>query len=170
MVELRLITEEDFAEIETWPPYEREFEQMDYALRHGGWLDEYANRAETWIYVAESDKQRVGFTLLSVTAGKEAEFRIAVHPQWTGMGFGRQIARAILKIGFLNLKMDRIYLIVRKNNYPAMELYESLGFKRTGESTHLIQGHPIEFFDMDVTMETLRVPLCRPDDDSCAYK
>ena len=154
MISLRPITEDDFAEIETWPPYEHEFEQMDYALRQGGWLDEYKNRSETWIYIAESDKQRVGFTLLSVTARGEAEFRIAVHPHWTGMGFGRQIAHAILEIGFLKLRMDRICLIVRKNNYPAMELYESLGFRKTGESIHAIQGQPIEFFDMDVTMET----------------
>jgi len=49
----------------------------------------------------------------------EAEFRIAIHPHLTGMGFGRQVAIATLKIGFLKLKMDRIHLIVRKNNYPA---------------------------------------------------
>ena len=155
MVSLRPITEEAFAEIETWPPYEHEFEQMDYALRHGGWLDEYGNRAETWIYIAESDNLKVGFSLLSVTAKGEAEFRIAIHPHLTGMGFGRQVAIATLKIGFLKLKMDRIHLIVRKNNYPAMKLYENLGFRKTGESTHAIHGQPIEFFDMEVTMETL---------------
>jgi diamine N-acetyltransferase len=158
MVSLRPITEEDFSEIETWPSYEHEFEQMDYALRQGGWLDEYKNRAETRIYIAESDKRSVGFTLLSTTATGEAEFRIAVHPHRTGMGFGREIALEILKIGFLKLKMDRIYLIVRKNNYPAMKLYESLGFRKTGESIHAIQGQPIEFFDMDVTMETFCTP------------
>jgi diamine N-acetyltransferase len=154
MVILRPITKEDFAEIETWPPYEHEFEQMDYALREGGWLDEYGNRAETWLYIAASDKLSVGFSLLSVTGKDEAEFRIAIHPHCTGMGFGRQIAIATLKTGFLKLKMDRIYLIVRKNNYPAMKLYESLGFRTTGESTHAIHGQPIEFFDMEVTMET----------------
>jgi diamine N-acetyltransferase len=154
MISLRPITEEDFADIKRWPPYEHEFVQMDYALRQGGWLDEYGNRSETWIYVAESDGRSVGFTLLSITAKGEAEFRIAIHPHWTGMGFGRQIALAILKIGFLKLKIARIYLIVRKNNYRAMELYERLGFRKTGESTHVIQGQPVEFFDMDVTIET----------------
>ena len=74
------------------------------------------------------------------------------------MGLGREIALAILKIGFLKLKMDRIYLIVRKNNYPAMKLYESLGFRKTGESIHAIRGEPIEFFDMDVALETFCTP------------
>jgi diamine N-acetyltransferase len=158
MISLRPIAEEDFAEIRKWPPYELEFAQMDYALRQGGWLDEYGKKPETWIYVAESDGRSVGFTLLSVTGKGEAEFRIAIHPHSTGIGFGRQIAVAILKIGFLKLKMDRIYLIVRKNNYRAMELYERLGFRRTGESIHAIQGQPVEFFDMEVTMET----FCNP--------
>jgi len=42
--------------------------KMDYALRQGGWLDELRNRSDTWAYIAESNKQTVGFSLLSVTA------------------------------------------------------------------------------------------------------
>ena len=87
MVSLRPITEEDFSEIKTWPSYEHEFEQMDYALRQGGWLDEYKNRAETRIYLAESDKRSVGFTLLSITATGEA--KNAVSPFiLTGQAWG----------------------------------------------------------------------------------
>ena len=158
MITLRAITEEDIGEIKTWPAYEDGFEQMDYALRQGGWLDEFRNRSDTWTYIAESNKQAVGFSLLSVTAKGEAEFRIAIHPHRTGRGFGREVTLAILKIGFCELGMDRIYLIVRKNNYSAIKLYESLGFKKVGESIHTIQGRLVEFFDMDMAKESFRSP------------
>lgn len=153
MINLRPITDEDFSQIEAWPSYRDEFERMDYALRQGGWLDEFRNRADTWIYIAESDNRAVGFSLLSVTAKGEAEFRIAVHPHRTGMGFGREITINTLKRGFQERGMDRIHLIVRKNNYPAMKVYERLGFKRTGESIHAIQGQAVDFFDMDIDAE-----------------
>ncbi|HLZ19693.1 MAG TPA: N-acetyltransferase, partial [Smithellaceae bacterium] len=90
---------------------------------------------------------------LSCLVERIAEFRIAVHPSLTGKGIGRRIAHATLETGFGKLLMDRIYLIVRKNNYPAMKLYESLGFKKIRESVHTIQGQSIEFFDMDITRE-----------------
>jgi diamine N-acetyltransferase len=158
MISQRLITEKDIAEIKAWPAYEQRFEQMDYALQDGGWLDEFRNRADTWIYISESDGQTVGFSLLSSIAKVGAEFRIAIHPQRTGMGLGRAVTLATLKIGFWELNMDWIFLIVRKNNYPAMKLYESLGFKKTGESIHTIQGRSIEFFDMNVAREI----FCNP--------
>jgi nicotinamidase-related amidase/RimJ/RimL family protein N-acetyltransferase len=158
MINLRTIKKEDVTEIECWPAYKQGFEQMDYALRAGGWLTEYSTKSNTWIYAAESDKQIVGFSLLSVTAKGEAEFRIAIHPHRTGLGFGRETTLATLRKGFGELNMDRIYLIVRKNNYAAMKLYEGLGFKKNGESTHSIQGKPIEFFDMDISKDIFRDP------------
>ncbi len=37
-------------------------------------------------YIADLNKQIIGFSLLSMTSEKEAEFRIAIHPHWTGKG------------------------------------------------------------------------------------
>jgi RimJ/RimL family protein N-acetyltransferase len=153
MIELRPISPEDVAEIKNWPSYSDGFEQMDYALREHGWLDEFRQRPNTWLCTAELDKQIIGFSLLSITAAGEAEFRIAIHPHRTGKGFGKQVTLATLKTGFRQLNLDRIHLIVRKNNYPAAKLYESLGFAILGESIHTIQGKHIEFADMAMTKE-----------------
>lgn len=150
LINLIPITEECIAQIKAWPPYGDGFEPMDYALRQGGWLDEYRGKADTWIYVALSGNETVGFSLLSTINKGEAEFRIALHPHHTGMGLGRELTIKTLKTGFRELGLNRIFLIVRKNNYPAMKVYERLGFKKVGESTHDIQGKSIEFFDMDI--------------------
>jgi diamine N-acetyltransferase len=153
MIELRPITAEDVAEVKKWPPYTDGFEVMDYALRDNGWLDEYRERPLTWIFMASLDGQAVGFSLLSTTADGEAEFRIAVHPQWIGRGLGMEIAIATIRKGFLQLNLTRIHLIVRKENPVALKLYESLGFTKSGESTLMIQGKSVEFITMDIAKE-----------------
>jgi RimJ/RimL family protein N-acetyltransferase len=76
-----------------------------------------------------------------------------MHPRWTGKGLGREVTLATLKTGFLQLNLDKIYLIVRKNNHRASKLYGSIGFTTTGESDHAIHGKRIEFTDMVMTKE-----------------
>ncbi len=153
MIKLRSISAEDIAEIKKWPPYSSGFEQMDYALRDDGWLDEFRGRSNTWIYAVELNDQIIGFSLLSVTSDEDAEFRIALQPVWTGKGMGREVTLATLKTGFGQLSLAKIHLIVRKNNLPALKLYTSIGFVTTGESVHTIGGKDIEFIDMDMTRE-----------------
>jgi diamine N-acetyltransferase len=153
MIKLRPIRAKDIAEIKRWPLYDGGFEQMDYALRDKGWLDEFKGRENTWIYVVELNNRVIGFSLLSVTAEKDAEFRIAVHQDWIGKGVGKEITLATLKTGFEDLNLAKIHLIVRKNNPRASKLYKSIGFITTGESSHTIQGKDIAFINMDMTRE-----------------
>ncbi len=153
MIKLRTIRPEDVAEIKKWPAYTDGFEQMDYALRDNGWIDEFWNRPHTWFYVAEANKQVIGFSLLSITSGGQAEFRIAMHPNETGKGLGRQLTLATLNEGFRESNLKRIQLIVRKNNPRAAMLYKSVGFTKTGESIHTIQGKPVEFINMEMTKD-----------------
>jgi diamine N-acetyltransferase len=153
MIDLRPLRTEDAAEIGAWPAYGNGFEQMDYALREHGWLSVYMGRPNTWIYVADFNKQAIGFSLLSVTSEGTAEFRIALHPLWTGKGLGREVTLATLKAGFQELNLDKVYLIVRKNNHRAARLYKKIGLTLTGESVHAIQGKPVVFNDMAITRE-----------------
>ena len=151
---LRPITPEDVAQIKKWPAYAGEFEQLDYALREKGWLDEFKNRPGTWIYAAEMNKKQiVGFSILLAGADGNAEFRIAIHPQRLRTGLGRKITLLTLRKGFDELNLDIIRLIVRETNFPAIKLYESLGFSTIGESIHSIQGKRIEFIDMEMTKQ-----------------
>ncbi len=51
------------------------------------------------------------------------------------------------------MTLEKIHLIVRKNNHRALKLYRSLGFSKIGESVHAIQGKRIEFIDILITKE-----------------
>ena len=115
---LREINEQDIAIIRIWPAYPEEFKDLDYALRDSGWINEYLGKDSTRIYIAEESGVAIGFTILSKDSAtsREAEFRIALNPDYLGQGFGKKLTRMTLEKGFQELGLQRIYLIVRKSN------------------------------------------------------
>ena len=88
MLRIRPLQSSDIDIIKRWPPYVGDMEQMDFALREGGWLDEFRLRPGTFAYVAEQDAEPVAFTMLAGTDASDAEFRIAVRADRTGQGLG----------------------------------------------------------------------------------
>jgi diamine N-acetyltransferase len=152
-IQLTSLRAENVSEIKRWPAYQNEFEQMDYALRDKGWIDEFWGRSESLLYAAKLNGELIGFSLLNRNSSNEAEFRIAIHPLSVGKRLGREITSAMLIKGFEELQLKRITLIVRKNNFRAFCLYERNGFSKTGESIHMIQGKRIEFFNMAMSRD-----------------
>lgn len=150
MITLQAASYKNIAEVNAWPPYQGEHAQMDYALRNHGWLREYIDKPATWCYMARTQDRPIGFALLSTTARHEAEFRIAMHPEALGHGYGKKLALMIIKHGFVRRGLERIHLIVRKNNPAASRLYRNLGFVPRGQCVREIQGQAIVFQIMDI--------------------
>ncbi len=119
-------------------------------LRKHGWLDSYCRAPNNCCYTARIEQLRVGFSLFINKGYGEAEFRIAVNPDFVGSGYGRKIIKKTLTIGFLEHKFKTISLIVRKNNPIAQRLYAKNWFKLCGETTENIQGQHIVFFIMNL--------------------
>lgn len=158
-MKLREINDKDITNIKIWPSYPEEFKDLDYALRDSGWIDEYLGRDSTRIFVAEESGVAIGFTILSkdsATSG-QAEFRIALNPDYLGQGLGKELIRMTLEKGFHKLGLQRIYLIVRKSNPRARRLYESCGFMETGECIKEIQGIMVDLFEMALEKQTFEM-------------
>jgi RimJ/RimL family protein N-acetyltransferase len=153
---MRLLNPSDVAEIESWPPYQGDMAQMDYALRSEGWLKECLSMPDVSLYAAEDGDDLVGFTILNRTGAEEAEFRIALRADKTGMGLGEGITLETLRIGFQDKNFSRIYLIVRKNNIRGINLYRRLGFVSCGECRKQIEGAIIDFWVMDIDTKQLK--------------
>lgn len=126
---------------------------MDYAIRENGWLDTYCCDSKNYCFAVKIDHFCVGFTLLINKGGGEAEFRIAVNPDFVGSGYGGIIIKETLSIGFYANKLKTISLIVRKNNPIAQRLYAKHGFKLCGETKENIQGQCIDFFIMKLNAQ-----------------
>ncbi|MBI3478959.1 MAG: GNAT family N-acetyltransferase [Nitrosomonadales bacterium] len=148
MIKLRPIETADITAILSWPPYPPEFAELDYALRKNGWLDEFLDNLDARLYVAEQDGEIVAFTLLARTSATDAEYRIALRADMIGQGLGKTLTAMTLEKGFVEMQLDCIHLIVRKNNPRAIGLYQSLGFTGCGECLLEVNGKPVNFFTM----------------------
>ena len=153
MLRIRPLQSSDIDIIKRWPPYVGDMEQMDFALREGGWLDEFRLRPGTFAYVAEQDAEPVAFTMLARTDVAEAEFRIAVRADRTGLGLGEGVVILTLRRGFHEHLLSRIHLIVRKNNGRAIRLYRRVGFSEQGECKREVRGQGVAFWRMGIERE-----------------
>jgi diamine N-acetyltransferase len=149
-IKLRNLIPDDMVTIRNWPPYPQEFEDLDYALRSNGWLTEYCNKPETSCFSIEQEDRLIAFTILSKTGEAEAEFRIALRADKIGQGLGNFITTMTLARGFAEIGLNRIHLIVRKNNLVAIRLYMSIGFTGRGECFKDINGRQVHFLIMEL--------------------
>ncbi|HEY6871395.1 MAG TPA: isochorismatase family protein [Geobacteraceae bacterium] len=156
MPRLRELREGDVAQIRGWPPYPGDMAQMDYALREKGWLEEFRSTPDTFLYAVEDGGELIGFTILLKTGAAEAEFRIALRPDKTGLGIGERATFQTLRIGFEEHRLTRIHLIVRKNNRRGIGLYRRAGFVDRGECRREIQGVAVDFRLMEIGREEFR--------------
>lgn len=82
--------------------------------------------------VADGGKFKVvSYIVFWFVAGEGHILNVAVHPDYRGRGF----ARELITVAMLNLREmggDDIFLEVRVSNAVAIHLYESLGFQEIG--------------------------------------
>jgi diamine N-acetyltransferase len=152
MIQLRDLSIADMDEIRGWPPYPPEFSDLDYALRHNGWLDDFGGRPDTWCYAGEDAGELIAFVILSKTGGCEAEFRLALRADRIGQGVGAAIIPMALERA-TGMGVTRIHLIVRKTNPRACRLYTRMGFEKRGECSREINGKRVLFTLMDLLIK-----------------
>jgi RimJ/RimL family protein N-acetyltransferase len=162
-LQLRPLAAADAATIAGWPPYRGDAAPLDYALRRGGWLDTFPAGAKT-VHLGVCSRRRsaarlVAFSLLTDITREAAEFYIAVHPDELGRGIGRRATELVLDHARRDLGLSRVYLKVRTWHERAIQLYESVGFTRTGETEVDIQGNPVHFLIMEIDLRRGTGPL-----------
>ena len=73
---------------------------------------------------------------------KKAEYYIAMgEPNLKGKGISTKASKLILKYGFNELKLNRIYLFTEVENVPAQKLFEKVGFVKEGCIRSDISSH-----------------------------
>jgi diamine N-acetyltransferase len=102
------------------------------------WYDNYLNNRQTNVRLAIMDTIENAFIgTVQLTnmhpINRHAEFSIMIGDKnYWSKGVGYIAATTILKHGFKDLNLHRIYLTVLTDNERAIGLYEKIGFKKEG--------------------------------------
>ena len=81
--------------------------------------------------VLMTEKQIVGYAMLSEAAAEAHLLNIAIDPEQQGLGLGRRWLGWVIRWALLQDALT-IFLEVRSGNLVALSLYESAGFNRIG--------------------------------------
>jgi RimJ/RimL family protein N-acetyltransferase len=102
------------------------------------WFDEYLRRRGTdvrCVICVGSDAAPVGIVSLTSIhpVHRSAEFHVMIGKRdLYGQGIGTSATRQMLRHGFLDLNVRRIYLSVLAGNTAAVRVYEKAGFRQEG--------------------------------------
>lgn len=64
---------------------------------------------------------------------RRAEFQIIITPAWQGKGYALRATQLAIEYAFRVLNLYKLYLLVDKENYKAIHIYEQCGFICEGE-------------------------------------
>lgn len=87
------------------------------------------------IEINGDDTKKIGTVFLKNIDynSKKAEYGIFIGEEgFRGMGYAKIATRLILAQGFNVLQLNRVYLMVLADNFSAIRLYESAGFRYEG--------------------------------------
>ena len=154
---MRNYVDSDRIRIATWPVYPPEYAELDYALRVNGWIDEFAGKPETHLYVFEQDGELIAFTILAGTTAGEAEFRIALRADRLGRGLGKALTTMTINQGFTVIQLHRLHLIVRTDNESAKRLYLNSGFVYCGKVSKITNGKQVNYLAMELLRDNYKI-------------
>lgn len=88
----------------------------------------------------------IGFAATRASSATEAELAgIVVRRAWAGRGIGRELVSAAL--GMIG-PSDSVVVRTEVDNVAAIRFYESLGFRREGTATELVDDVPVPVVEL----------------------
>lgn len=85
-------------------------------------------KGQTFGYGVFVEGQLVGHaSLMHINDGEDPEIGYWIASNMSGRGIGTQVAKALVKLGFNSLDLDKIYIIASVNNTGSNKVAEKLG-------------------------------------------
>jgi RimJ/RimL family protein N-acetyltransferase len=105
--------------------------------QHRAWFEDVQQRKDTIIFsirLIEANQLIGSCQLLGINSiHRSAELQIRIGEiSERGQGYGTEAVRLLLRFGFMDLNLHRIYLHVFSTNAAAIRVYEKNGFRQEG--------------------------------------
>ena len=163
MIKLRVLRETDAEKMWEWvldPETQRSFQRdmskttlemaRQFCKNEKNGQNDYPNKSLHFAIVDETDEYLGTISLKNIDYNnKSAEYAIALRKMARGKGVAGKATRLLLKKGFEEMKLHRIYLTVFADNFSAIKMYERNGFIYEGEEAPLkcpVCEHPQGYF------------------------
>jgi ribosomal protein S18 acetylase RimI-like enzyme len=105
--------------------------------------------------VAERESGVVGHLLLDpmpLAANSHiCTLTVVVYPKWQRLGIGRELLSFAIQWARMSAKVEKIELMVRASNEPAIRLYQSMGFVEEGRIRNRVK-EPSGVYHDDIAM------------------
>ncbi len=111
-----------------------EFAPLSLA-REEQWYEKMLQDSSTCNFAVEFEGRHVGGAGFSSIDGRNQSAEVGLFiglPQLWDQGLGRDVLQTLLRFGFEQMNLHRIYLQVFAENERAMHLYEKVGFRHEG--------------------------------------
>lgn len=116
------------------------------------WINNINRGHSSLLLVADLDSKIVGM-LFFIQNGKRkishtGEFGVSVHPDYQGIGIGKQLIATLLNWAKDNNTIEKVYLSVFATNNKAIDLYRGLGFIEEGRHINAVKQLDGEYVDV----------------------
>ena len=116
------------------------------------WINNINKSSSSLLLVADVNNRIAGM-LFFIQNGKRknahtGEFGVSVHPEFQGIGIGRQLIVTLLDWAKKNNTIEKVYLSVFATNQKAIELYRRLGFIEEGRHIKAVKQINDDYVDI----------------------
>lgn len=127
----RIKSNHDVVRFLTWGPSDEL--QTREALKKQLLFQEESERTKFVLaIVLKTTHELIGNGLLSFRDEGSAEIGYFFHPDYWGKGYGLETAEALLKLGFEDLKLHRIFATSDVENVDSIKIMRKLGMRQEG--------------------------------------
>ena len=100
------------------------------------------------VTVGDEDIAMGGCGLHPVPEHNKSEIGYILHPDIWGQGYGTEIARELVRHGFMDLGFDRLYARVDDRNIASQRVLEKAGMTREGlmRRDMILRGEPVNHY------------------------
>ncbi len=142
-IKLRQVEEKDLSKLRDWRnsphirAYTREYRPLNM-LKQNTWLSSLSTDQTTIMFVIEEleSSEAIGCCGLTYINWKEGCGEVSIYigeEKWQGKRYATDALQILLKYGFHELRLHRIYAVIFEYNEASIKFFEKNGFKFEGK-------------------------------------